>query len=162
VPHGWLYQNLVHYRKLSDEIHASLIDKNGLVTPKKADREARMLEAKLDHPGLFDLISTIAIPNYSKALQTFAFNQTKANEAQIVCALERYRLVHGNYPETLDTLTPQFIEKIPVDIIGGQPLHYRSTDDGKFLLYSVGWNESDDDGSMGTLADVKKGDWVWQ
>jgi hypothetical protein len=162
VPHGWLYQNLVHYRKLSDEIHASLIDKNGLVTPKKADREARMLEAKLDHPGLFDLISTIAIPNYSKALQTFAFNQTKANEAQIVCALERYRLVHGNYPETLDTLTPQFIEKIPVDIIGGQPLHYRSTDDGKFLLYSVGWNETDDDGLSGALADVKRGDWVWQ
>ena len=162
VPRGWLYQNLVHYRKLSDEVHASLFDKNGLVTPKNADREVRVLETKFDHPGLFDLISSIAIPNYSRALQTFAFNQTKVNEAQIVCALERYRLVRGNYPDTLDALVPQFIEKIPQDIIGGEPLHYRRTNDGKFLLYSIGWNETDDDGLPGTLADVKKGDWVWQ
>ncbi|MEI6074499.1 MAG: hypothetical protein WCS94_02925 [Verrucomicrobiota bacterium] len=162
VPHGWICQNIVHYRKITDDIHASLFDGSGLVTPKKADRAARMLEDKLDQPGLFDSLAAIAIPNFSKALQTFAFNQTKANEAQIICALERWRLAHGNYPETLDALVPQFMEKIPHDIIGGQPLHYRRTPDGKFLLYSIGWNETDDNGSPGTLADVKNGDWVWQ
>ena len=162
VPHGWIYQNIVHYRKLNEDIHASLFDENRLVTPKKADREDRLLEEKLEHPGLFDLFAAIAIPNYSKALQNFAFNQTKANEAQIVCALERFRLAHGNYPQTIDALVPQFIEKPPHDIIGGQPLHYRRTVDGKFLLYAVGWNETDDNGTPGTLSDVKKGDWVWQ
>jgi len=59
-------------------------------------------------------------------------------------------------------LVPKFIAKLPHDIIGGQPLHYRHTPDGKFLLYSVGWNETDDNGSPGILADVKIGDWVWQ
>jgi hypothetical protein len=49
-------------------------------------------------------------------------------------------------PETLDALAPQFIEKIPHDIIGGQPLHYRRTNDAEFLLYSIGWNETDDGG----------------
>jgi hypothetical protein len=44
----------------------------------------------------------------------------------------------------LDALVPQFIEKLPHDIIGGQPLHYRLMDDEKFLPYSVGWNEKDD------------------
>ena len=86
------------------------------------------------------------IPNFTKAWQTTAHNQTLVNEAQIACALERYRLAHGEYPETLDALVPQFIEKLPHDIIGGQPLHYRRTADGKFLLYSVGWNETDDGG----------------
>ena len=57
---------------------------------------------------------------------------------------------------------PEFIEIIPHDLIGAQPLHYRRTEDGKFPLYSVGWNETDDGGLPGTLADVKKGDWVWQ
>jgi hypothetical protein len=85
-----------------------------------------------------------------------------ANEAQIVCALERYRLAHGEYPETLDVLAPQFIEKLPHDIIGGQPLHYRRIEGGIFLLYSVGWNETDDGGVPGTLSDPKQGDWVWQ
>jgi hypothetical protein len=161
VPRGWIYRNIVHYRKLYDGIQASLFDENRLVTPKQADRAARMLEEKLNHCGLFDLFAAIAIPNYGKALQTFAYNQTKANEAQIVCALERFRLAHGNYPDTLDALTPQFMGKIPQDIIGGEPLHYQRTADGKFLLYSVGWNETDDYGLPGTLADVKKGDWVW-
>src|SRR5476649_1309892 len=83
------------------------------------------------------------------------------NEAQIACALECYHLAHGEYPEMLDALAPQFTEKISRDIIGGQPLHYRRTADGKFLLYSVGWNETDDSGNDGG-SDFAKGDWVWK
>ena len=74
--------------------------------------------------------------------------QASIDLARVACALERYRLAHGEYPETLDALTPQFIEKLPHDIINGQPLHYRRTDDGKFVLYSVGWNEKDDGGTI--------------
>jgi len=55
----------------------------------------------------------------------------------------------------------QFIEKIPHDIIGGDPLIYRPTADGKFLLYSVGWNETDNAGTSGG-SDFTKGDWVWK
>jgi hypothetical protein len=93
-------------------------------------------------------------------------NQTYANEGQIACALERYRLAHGDYPETLDTLTPQFMDKIPIDLIGGEPLHYHRTTDGKFLLYSVGWNMTDDGGVIGRnksgSEDRTQGDWVWR
>jgi hypothetical protein len=97
-----------------------------------------------------------------------AKNQTTINEAQVACALERYQIAHGEYPETLDTLMPQFIEQLPHDIIGGQPLHYRRTDDRKFLLYSVGWNERDDGGVVDTKPSAKGhdnreyGDWVWE
>jgi hypothetical protein len=86
--------------------------------------------------------------------------------ARVAGALERYRLAHDEYPETLDTLAPQFIEKIPHAIIGGQPLPYRRTDNGKFSLYSVGWIETDDGGQIVLkergYADNTKGDWVWQ
>jgi hypothetical protein len=92
--------------------------------------------------------------------------QTLVNEGQIACALERYRLAHGAYPETLDPLVPQFIGKLPRDIINGQPLIYRRTDDGLFLLYSVGWNETDDGGQIVPAAGDPKnaalGDWVWK
>ena len=110
--------------------------------------------------------ATAAIPNFTKAWLTTAHHQTLVNEAQIACALERYHLAHSEYPETLDVLIPQFIKKIPHDIIGGEPFHYRRTDDGKFLLYSVGWNETDDGGQVilakdGSV-DRENGDWVWQ
>jgi hypothetical protein len=132
------------------------------VAPRKFDEASRWLDKFLSRRwSPYKLLAAMAIPNFTKAEQTAAYNQTLVNEAQIACALERYHLAHGEYPETLDALAPQFMEKIPHDIIGGEPLHYRRTDDGKFLLYSVGWNETDDGGLPGTLADVNKGDWVW-
>jgi hypothetical protein len=92
--------------------------------------------------------------------------QTLVNEGQIACALERYRLAHGTYPETLDTLVAQFIGKLPCDIINGKPLVYRRTEDGMFLLYSVGWNETDDGGKIvpatDDLGNAMQGDWVWK
>ena len=87
--------------------------------------------------------------------------------ARVGCALERCRLALGEYPETLGALSPRFIGTIPDDIIGGQPLHYHRADNGRFVLYSVGWNEKDDGGEFvkevidGEL-DLGNGDWVWQ
>jgi hypothetical protein len=82
-----------------------------------------------------------------------------ANEGAVACALERYRLTHGEYPETLTALMPQFIDKLPHDLIGGEPLKYQRTDVNQFLLYSVGWNEMDDGGVPGK--NIAEGDWVW-
>ena len=62
---------------------------------------------------------------------------------------------------------PQFIAKLPHDVINGQPLKYRRNADGSFTLYSVGWNETDDGGTVVMTTgktpsvDPKKGDWVW-
>ena len=50
-----------------------------------------------------------------------ARNQTLVNEAYIACGLERYRLAHGQYPETLDALVPQFAEKLPHDSSAASP-----------------------------------------
>jgi hypothetical protein len=80
-------------------------------------------------------------------------------------ALERYRLANGQFPDTLEALAPKFIEKLPQDVIIGQPLKYHRTDDGQFVLYSVGLNETDDGGQIVLTksgnADINKGDWVW-
>jgi hypothetical protein len=166
MPEGWVFQNM----KVTTELHQSLIDcidpANEQMFPAKIEKANAGMVKTLSQNSVFHLLADIAIPNYVKANQTAAFNQTLANQAQIACALERYHLVHGEYPETLDVLAPQFMKKIPHDIIGGQPLKYRRTPDGKFLLYSVGWNETDDGGQValkkGGSVDQEKGDWVWQ
>jgi hypothetical protein len=100
-----------------------------------------------------------------QGLPALVRTQTLVNEGQIACALERYRLVYGSYPEALDMLVPQFSEKLPHDLINGQPLLYRRTDDGKYLLYSVAWNEIDDGGKdvsqRAQPNGLKEGDWTW-
>jgi hypothetical protein len=83
----------------------------------------------------------------------------------VAIALERCRIAQGRYPESLDALAPQFINKLPHDVIGGGQLKYRRADNG-FVLYSIGWNEKDDDGTpagmKNGLLDSGDGDWVWQ
>jgi H+-transporting ATPase len=63
-------------------------------------------------------------------------------------------------------LIPQYPVTIPCEVFTGRPIKYRRTDDGRFQLYSVGWNGKDDGGKVvmnkhGKAADVTQGDWVW-
>jgi len=168
-PRGWIYQNMVNGVTLLKLGYKDGVDlKQDTISPSSFDKANRDLTKLLNRRTPFNVWAQIAIPNFTKAWQTTAHNQTLINEAQIACALERYHLARGNYPETLDALAPQFMETIPHDIIGGQPLHYRRTDDGKFLLYSIGWNETDNGGqevsapTIYSSIDYTKGDWVWK
>ena len=101
-------------------------------------------------------------------LKKFAAGHSSVNLARTAIALERYRLAHGEFPESLDALAPQFITQVPHDVIGGAALKYRREKGGTFTLYSIGWNEKDDGGvvafSKGETpsADFKQGDWVWR
>jgi hypothetical protein len=165
VPRGWYYQNLALAARLSSKNLEGIDPPDNLIHPQKVEHNTWELNRKLRHFSLWSLWARIAIPNATKAIQNTAYSQTLANEAQIACALERYRLIDGDYPASLDVLVPQFIEQPPHDLIGGHPLHYRRTDNGKFVLYSVGWNERDDGGQPGLdrqgHEDHQFGDWVW-
>jgi hypothetical protein len=168
APASISYQNKLNYARIFQQSFLPIVNmEQRTVSP---DMAAKFNEAvgKLDEhwsPNsrlAYYLLHTLGI-SYKK----FAYAQSSVDMARIACALERYHLAHNEYHETLDTLAPQFIEKLPHDIIGGQPLHYRRVGDGKFLLYSVGWNGTDDGGVVVlnehfTSVDDKKSDWVWQ
>ena len=58
-------------------------------------------------------------------------------------------------------LVPRFISPMPHDLITGDSYKYRRADDGRFVLYSVGWNEKDDGGVQRKTLFDDQGDWVW-
>ena len=167
MPRGWIDQNMAVFFTLSQKPLDGFSVEGQLIEPVRVKKALKEFEAAMSRRSLFNLVANVAIPHSGKAIQTCARNQTLANQGAIACALERYRIANGNYPETLDVLVPQFIEKLPHDIVGGQPLKYQRTTDGKFLLYSIGWNETDDGGQV--MRDKKgevnvsslDGDWVW-
>jgi hypothetical protein len=108
----------------------------------------------------------------AEAGESFPFAQTVVDLATLACALERHRLAHGELPTTLDALVPQFVAKLPHDIISGEPLKYRRTAGGGFVLYSVGFNKVDDGGQPSPRRrdwrglphpkpELDKDDWVW-
>ncbi len=160
APRGWLYQNMC-VGAFREQLFVSSLDiPNNQVRPRVADGISNHLQTALSHFTPYTFLGKAATPNFLKATQTLGRNQILANEAFIACGLERYRLAHGQYPDTLDPLVPQFAEKVPHDIVGGLPLKYHRTTDGHFVLYSVGWNEKDDGGVSGKT--TVEGDWVWQ
>jgi hypothetical protein len=102
----------------------------------------------------FQLSSGYQIPALTREL---ALVQTGLNQAVVACALERYRMAVGRYPETLDKLRPRYLDRLPNDLCNGRPLHYLRPSAQDFVLYSVGWNEQDDSGVSRNEAD-----WVWK
>jgi hypothetical protein len=77
-------------------------------------------------------------------------------------ALKRYELRHYQLPATLDQLTPDLLQTVPIDCMDGQPLRYRPNADGTFLLYSVGENGVDDGGNPSLEKGVTSSSYYWQ
>lgn len=162
TPRGFLYQNMLAANRFYEEQMLPVFSPaEHRIDPRKADFGRRQLLDMRRTP--YNIFIRMLLPALSQAVPHFAGAQTTGvDEAIIACALERYRLAHGRFPESLDVLVPQFIAKLPNDVINGLPLKYRRIDDGQFILYSVGWNEKDDGGVPGkTFYDEKQGDWVW-
>jgi hypothetical protein len=112
-------------------------------------------------------LAAILLPNYSRAALSVGRVQVRCDQLYVACALERHRLRHGSYPEMLEALLPDFIDRIPNDLFADQPLQYRRNADGSYDLWSAGWDETDDNGQPGLdrngepFYDETQGDWVW-
>ena len=90
--------------------------------------------------------------------------------AVVAIALKRFQLKHGQWPETLAELAPEFFPSVPIDPYDGKPLRYHPIADGTFLLYCVGEDGVDDGGdptSAGSGSaslswqNNRARDWVW-
>lgn len=172
-PRGWYYLEKVNYSRMFQDYFLPTIDVAGhRVSPDACRRSDEHLAAMLNNPApvvvlRHQFFSGFLLPALTRSAQKFAFGQAGADAAGLACAIERYRLAHGQFPESLGALVPEFVSQLPRDVINGQPLNYRRTTDGQYLLYSVGWNQTDDGGVLGLTKsgetiDQKTGDWVWR
>jgi hypothetical protein len=157
IPHGWIYQSMITAAERAPKVDTWMDPANRAVFPQQVDADQAALSA-LSGSSPYSFIVLLLTPNIGNACRRTALIQTKVDQANIACALERFRLPHGEYPEKLTALVPQFIEAIPADVIGAQPPHYRRAADGSFLLYSTGWSGRDGGGVAKTN---HEGDWVW-
>ena len=165
IPRGWFDFNKVAIARymqnylveaIDPEAHRLLLD--------KLDAGVR---ARAAWPFWYtNILARLTVPIFDGIPRRSARLQTGVDEAVTACALERFFLDHHAYPDRLDALVPNDLAHVPTDVIGGAPLRYRTTPDGRYLLYGVGWNGRDDGGTVawdtpGRLRD-SEGDWVWQ
>jgi hypothetical protein len=167
MPRGWFEQNKVSMARMHIDLFLPAVDLEArVVSPDALGRLEEAMEEQLKRRTPYNFFAGLLLPALSRAAEKFARIEAAVDLATVACALERFQLAHGEHPKALDELVPRFIAKLPHDIINGQPLKYERTGDGRFLLYSVGWNEIDDDGEVALTksgrADWNEGDWVWR
>lgn len=167
IPSGWYDEEKLHYSMLfEDEFRGSMDEASERVFPSVVNSQMPFGGHVNGIWSTFwhhETLARLLLPALQGLPKKAAAAQTAVNQAYIACGLERYRLANGQYPDSLDKLAPRYSNQPPNDVITGEPYKYRRTDDGNFLLYSVGWNEKDDGGVPGHLQfDDSAGDWVWQ
>ena len=166
IPAGWFDQNKLSLCRMYEKYLLPLVgEQDRRVVSRATIQEANSALQRRDLRP-YDVFSSMLLPALAGFADKCARAQTAVDLARVACALERYRLANGQFPDSLDALTPKFIAKLPHDVINGQPLNYHRTDDGQFVLYSVGANETDDGGKVELTKsdniDMTKGDWVWR
>lgn len=122
------------------------------------------LLAHLKSNKLYDRWAAKTIPRYSNQFWLVFRAQTLAHLVVLGCALERHRLETGTFPETLAALSPAYLAKAPVQVVNGQPYHYRREADGGYSLWSAGWDLRDDGGVFEVGGEISddNADWGWR
>jgi hypothetical protein len=163
IPAGWFYQNQLRGARGIEQYYLPLADAETF-SPATAQRAEAAVAAQTATPC--NVYERRILPVLGSTAPKFAYAQGAVNLARTALALERWRLAHGEWPESLEALAPQYLAKVPHDVIDGQSLKYRRQADGQFLLYSVGWNATDDGGQASLkpdgAVDIETGDWVWR
>ena len=170
VPSAFFYQNELTIARLHQQYFMPMAD---ATTATVFPARVKDLDKKSDqdmnrHYWPYKIFAKMLTSALTASVKKFSYAQGAVVLARTAIALERFQIAHGNFPDSLDALAPQFISAAPRDVIDGQPLHYRKTADQNFILYSVGWNETDDGGVVvfkkGLTPDVDRdrGDWVWR
>jgi hypothetical protein len=181
VPNGWYDMEKANYSRFFEEfVIPSIDDLNRRISPsecRQAEQRITGVLGKSQARLFFEhrAFCSLLVPGTLGVARKVAFGQTAADAAAVACAIERFKLARRRLPESLEELVPDFMEKLPHDIITGQSLRYKRTEDERYMIYSVGWNEKDDGGVAGFKKgesdfparkgehDVpEEGDWVWR
>ena len=169
-PSGWFFMNQVAMARCYQAAFPTSAElSQRVMSPdisRRFEETAAQVRSRSRIPG--NLFVGFYLPSLERAASPCARTQTSVDLARVACALERFRQANGGFPESLNALVPTYLPEIPHDIVNGQPLRYRRTEDGNFLLYSVGWNGKDDGGKPEpakyfyfAMAEPT-GDWVWR
>jgi hypothetical protein len=102
------------------------------------------------------VITRLMFPALNKFSEACRRKHAHVRCLAVALAAERYRRKHGDWPETLDRLTPDFLAEVPLDPYDGEPLRYRRLADG-VVVYSVGRDEVDNGGTIDRVNTIRLG-----
>ena len=167
IPTGRVRLHQVEYNRLIDLDLEDIDPAHAAIGPRFSRSIRLTTRNSRETLGMTRFLNSTVAPSNESTTYRAAATHTRLQQLTLQCALARYRNQHGSLPGTLDELVPDFVEGIPLDVMDGQPLRYRRTEDGGCLIWSVGPNRIDDGGKTSKSGKQlrrpfykRKGDWV--
>ncbi len=143
MPRGWIRQSQVAHIRY---VQALVDDLANARSHADLAPSGALLDQFISKKSLFNILAAMLAPSIDGASRRSYEMETWRQLAVTGLALERFRLVEGKYPASLEALTPRYVKEVPLDPMDGHPLRYRVEPDGQFRLYSVGRDHQDDGG----------------
>jgi len=158
-PEGWKLLDAAAYAAfMHDQVQPCVDEMAGTILRSRVVAMEKALDARKSAAGPLSLEQDL--PDYFGPILTKAAkHQALVREAGLWCAVERFRYKFDRIPDRLEELVPEFIDKLPNDPVNGLPLRYVRKGKSDYLLYSMGWNGTDDGGVE--RRSNENGDWVW-
>ena len=100
--------------------------------------------AKGKHMG--DIVVAQFFPALQQADWSLVSTTINHDVILTMIALAAYKADNKRYPETLSQLVPKYMGQIPIDVMSGKPLIYK-TDGSYATVYSIGFNDQEDSGT---------------
>ncbi|WP_395740015.1 hypothetical protein [Prosthecobacter sp.] len=147
----------------------SPLRQGGVMAAVKADeglsKDLKANQNFILHPDY--IMARLMLPAISSVSTSAALAQVRERQALTAIALERFFLKHSKYPAALQELVPDFVSAVPQDPVDGKPLRYRTTDAGRYMIWSLGLDGQDDQGEIKKNTVPMKspdyrGDWTWK
>ncbi|QVL32026.1 hypothetical protein KIH39_24850 [Telmatocola sphagniphila] len=139
-------------RRMTDIIN--VLDKSEREIKEFLDQfEQENLQNRTSIPPASQVLTNLYLPPINKLV--FSNYRAQGWLRSTVCGLaaERFRIVNKRWPNNLEELVPNFLEKVEEDPYTGKPLLFKRLNDG-IVIYSVGQDLKDDGGDvLGVVTD---------
>jgi len=163
IPRGWIRWNQIDYNELIDRDVADIGFDVERIGPRYCSSEAVLKQRFSSVAGRFQyLITNMIVPVTSQVANRAFESHSRLQQTRIHCAIALYRQATGETPPSLENLVPAYLEAIPHDIMDGNPMRYRRSENGSVAVWSIGINRVDDGGARGQTkgSRSKALDWV--
>ena len=84
--------------------------------------------------SLFNILARQMIPAIGKASNKYLQIQSHRDVVILGCALERYRMKEGSFPEKLEALIPEYLPQMPTGSLSQGSLSYKPVEGGYELI----------------------------
>ena len=145
TPGGWFDANAATIVQLEHDYIIKPLREGGLATMLRDQKEfERQIKQRRTEFKFDSILACLLLPAVQRVGNRTAEAQCLVNQALTACVLERYRIDHGGYPDSLEGLKRADGRPLPRDVITGEPMGYRKTPDGKYEISSSGFERAED------------------